>query len=511
MAENTETRKLLEDTFKNIGQSKTTAEAETTRLKDASQAAYRQTQLENQKAQNQYAQDVATSQTSALDAIRRSNASAIASGANAGLAAANELSAILGLQQETAKQAADVANTSIDAAAQLNTQLNDNAVKGAQTAAELNAALGANEAELAKAIASQTAAEADVATAEASAAATAEATKQQEEANKNAQKDAKMKTYVDALEGLTNNWTEGAGYTRLASYYDPYTDKTIDSSKKGNMGKTEVGILTSQLATDLRAAYASGDDEKIKNITEKIDKFLDSIEIEQSPNCLAPGTRITLADGSYKLVEDITNEDVLLAWDIFEGVWTAAPVLFVEHDKKDLHDIIHLEFEEDVTLDIIDDHGIFDTTLMKYVYIKSLEDAKKYIGHTFFYSKPEWWFIKSLKLLKASIISKNITTHSPCTANHMCVVANDLLTMPGNTEPFTNVCRVTNQFRYCEQDLTYLKHTIGTFSEKDFEGILDPYIFHAFQGPLLKIKIAKGETSMEEINKLIDRYSKYFV
>ena len=89
----------------------TTAEAQTENLNKQSLAAYKQQQIESQKAQNQFAQNQQANQLSALDAIRRSNASAIANGANAGLSAANQLSAILGLQEETSDAATKLANT----------------------------------------------------------------------------------------------------------------------------------------------------------------------------------------------------------------------------------------------------------------------------------------------------------------------------------------------------------------------------------------------------------------
>lgn len=68
-------------------------------------------------AQNQFSQNLGTTQATALDAIRRSNASAIASGANAGLSAANQLSAILGLQAESVDDATELANRTITDAA----------------------------------------------------------------------------------------------------------------------------------------------------------------------------------------------------------------------------------------------------------------------------------------------------------------------------------------------------------------------------------------------------------
>lgn len=70
-------------------------------FKDSATAAYG-------AAQNQYSQDIANQQATLSDTIRRSQAEAVATGASRGLQAANELSSILGLQQEAAKGATQI-------------------------------------------------------------------------------------------------------------------------------------------------------------------------------------------------------------------------------------------------------------------------------------------------------------------------------------------------------------------------------------------------------------------
>lgn len=552
LAELTENQRKLEEAFKKSQDSKMSAEAETARLNAVSQEAYKQKQLENEQAQNQFAQNQSANQLTALDAIRRSNASAIANGANAGLSAANQLSSILGLQQDTSQEATDIANSAIDSAAQLNTQLNENAVTGAQTANEFNAALGANEAELAKAMASNSAAIADIRAAELAAKSQKEAAeiaaeaqkeaakintgtkenttttvnpdgttttvttttnaeeeklKQQQEADRRAALLQQRDTITSGLTNLTANFRGGDKHTYVTSYYDPFDNEIKDVSGEG-MQERQVNDIINKLNTEVKKAYDSGDEAAIKKWTKRAEMFSENLKYRDDA-CLIPGTKITLADGSYKNVEDITDKDTLLVWDIVEGGWKKAPVLFVEHDQEEERDVIELEFDNNISLGIIDDHGLFNTTLMKYVYIKTLEDAMQYIGHEFFYRAPED-SIKKLKLNNATVSRKKITAHSPCTVKHLCVIANDILTMPGNTEPFTNVCDVDPYtLRYDNKQLFNYIETFGLFSEKDFEGILPPSIFFAFQGPLLKIKIAKGETSMEEINKLIERYSEH--
>lgn len=72
-------------------------------------ALYREQDIAQQSLSNQ----MLSNQATALDTIRKANASAIASGANAGLSAANQLSSVLGLQQETAQASTELANRHI--------------------------------------------------------------------------------------------------------------------------------------------------------------------------------------------------------------------------------------------------------------------------------------------------------------------------------------------------------------------------------------------------------------
>ena len=137
---NTDATNKIEEIFGKNQAANTTAAAQTSALNTATEQAYKERQLQGQQAQNQFTQNAAANQVSAIDAIRRSNASAIANGANAGLSAANQLSAILGLQEDTTAEATQLANDSITAASERNTAMAQNAVTGQTQANQINQA-----------------------------------------------------------------------------------------------------------------------------------------------------------------------------------------------------------------------------------------------------------------------------------------------------------------------------------------------------------------------------------
>lgn len=77
---------------------------------DATKAQYGMLNKEYATTENKYYDNINANQMSYLDAMRRANASAAATGASRGMAAANELSTILGLQQNSVAGATDLAS-----------------------------------------------------------------------------------------------------------------------------------------------------------------------------------------------------------------------------------------------------------------------------------------------------------------------------------------------------------------------------------------------------------------
>lgn len=67
---------------------------------------------QNRQTENAFYNQMYNTQKTAMDTIRKANADAVATGASRGVQAANELSALLGLQQESVASATELAQTS---------------------------------------------------------------------------------------------------------------------------------------------------------------------------------------------------------------------------------------------------------------------------------------------------------------------------------------------------------------------------------------------------------------
>jgi len=100
----------------------------------ATAAAYAAQRDQNRLAENQFYNQMYNTQRTAMDTIRQSNAAAVSTGASRGVQAANELSALLGLQQESVAGATEIAQARQQTAQEETAAMLDNTLKAYQQA-----------------------------------------------------------------------------------------------------------------------------------------------------------------------------------------------------------------------------------------------------------------------------------------------------------------------------------------------------------------------------------------
>lgn len=89
---------------------------------------------QNRQAENKFYNQMYNAQKTAMDTIRQSNAAAVSSGASRGVQAANELSALLGLQEESVASATELAQASRQTAQEETAAVLENVLKAYQQA-----------------------------------------------------------------------------------------------------------------------------------------------------------------------------------------------------------------------------------------------------------------------------------------------------------------------------------------------------------------------------------------
>lgn len=234
---------------------------------------------------------------------------------------------------------------------------------------------------------------------------------------------------------------------------------------------------------------------------------------DEDPNCIAEGSLITLADGSQKAVEELTGDEMLLVWNLQTGAFDVAPILFIDSDAAASYEVINLEFSDGTEVEVIYEHGFWDVTLNRYVYLRN--DAADYIGH---------WFNKQstnedgdlistqVQLTDVDITIEQTTAWSPVTAVHLCYYVNGMLTMPGATEGLVNIFEVDGEaMKYDEEAMAQDIAAYGLFTYEEFSAQVEisQEVFDAFGGQYLKVAIGKGQIDMQTVAALLERYSEF--
>ncbi len=239
-----------------------------------------------------------------------------------------------------------------------------------------------------------------------------------------------------------------------------------------------------------------------------------SFNVDKGSSCIADNSLITLADGSQVAVQDLTGNEELLVWNMQTGAFDTAPILFIDKEAQREYEVTNLYFSDGTAVKVIDEHGFWDFDLNQYVYLRY--DADKYIGH---------WFNKqtvdedgNLTYTKVQLTNVKVATEitsawSPVTYGHLCYYVNGMLSMPGAITGFINIFEVDPQTMKIDEK-AYLAdiEKYGLFTYEEFAEIcpVPETIYEAFGGQYLKVAIGKGLMSIEEIQNLIARYSKFW-
>lgn len=293
--------------------------------------------------------------------------------------------------------------------------------------------------------------------------------------------------------------------------------KSTSTIANGQTTSTPLRITENGFAGTMAISYTDGTNRYIAyayniSTTGSMSAYKNTIPLSSSSDssqCVTKGTLITLADGSKKKVETLTGNELLLTWNLETGKYEASPILFIDSDPKSNYEVITLTFSDNTKVEVVSEHGFFDSTLNKYVYLD--KDAEKYIGHTFF--KESDRIKKKVKLKKVMISNKMTKTYSPVTYGNLCYYVNGMLSMPGGIDGLFNYFKVDPKtMMYDKKEMLRDIKKYGLFTFQEFYSIMPipEEIFNAVNGKYLKVAIGKGLITYEKLEQLVERYSVFF-
>jgi len=299
------------------------------------------------------------------------------------------------------------------------------------------------------------------------------------------------------------------GYTVITISYDGNTDSisvNSDEYDKYVLYGTTIMVSSSHKGDGERYTRVNGVDVDT-TYTFDIIKHTDIYGTSSDSSCLVEGTLITLANGEKKLVEDLQPGDILMAFNHETGEYVAVPLLVNVHAKTeaDYHNVINLHFSDGTNLRIVDEHGLFDKDLNKYVYLNA-KNAQEYIGHNFVSSVYHGDSVvsKIVTLDKIEIENECVRIYNPATVWHINLIADDMLTLSAG---MVNLFEYDKDMKYDVEKMNEDISKYGLYTYEDFKDLVPIEVFNAFPFKYYKVAISKGEFLYSDLLRLIEFYN----
>ena len=216
------------------------------------------------------------------------------------------------------------------------------------------------------------------------------------------------------------------------------------------------------------------------------------------PSCFAAGTLITLADGTQKPIEELQQDDLVLAFDHETGALTAVPLLYYCDDGVDHYRVMNLEFSDGRTTRIIYEHGLFDLTLNRYVYIRE-DTLASYIGHEFAVSDGAGGHTAAT-LTNAYVTQEQTGCYSITSLYHLNYYIDGLLSIPGAIEGLFNYFEYGENLVYDQEKMQADIETYGLYTYENFADYATLEMFETIvPAAYLKVSVGKGLVTFEEL------------
>lgn len=226
-------------------------------------------------------------------------------------------------------------------------------------------------------------------------------------------------------------------------------------------------------------------------------------------SCIAAGTLISLYDGTKKKVEDLTSDDWILTFNHETGKLDKAKLLTNAHSGMDwkYYSVINLRFSNNSTVKVIREHGFFDLTLNKYVYINET-NYNQYIGHKFY--SAQWdgntYSKKEITLEAAFIATEYTTIFSPVTEYTLNIFTEEVLSITTEIGDVANVFSFDENMKYNENEMNTAIDKYGLTSYEDLKDIVSFELYEKLPLKYYKIYIEKGLITKEKIQEIIQKY-----
>lgn len=182
--------------------------------------------------------------------------------------------------------------------------------------------------------------------------------------------------------------------------------------------------------------------------------------------CLGEGTKILMADYTYKNIEDVRYDDLVLAWNYETGNFVKEYPLWLKKPNT-VSEYRLTKFSDGTILKSIGDHGIFSADKNEFININDIK-----VGERVIKLKNEKFI--TVKVTESKMVHENIKYYDVISTRYYNVFANDLLTTDG-------VVIFSNLYGFNKNITFKRKITDDIYTFEELNGALPYYMYLGFR------------------------------
>jgi len=288
------------------------------------------------------------------------------------------------------------------------------------------------------------------------------------------------KTY----DGNTNATANMGTVTGIIGSEDVVIEIDTATFDDANVGTDKTVTVTYKMSGDDSGNYIKpSDDERNADIVEEIPEGC----------CFAKGTKISMADGSTKNIEDVVVGEELLTYNHEKGKYEAQKVNITYKGETTVKPFI-LHFDNGLEVALTNSHYLFELEELKYVEI-SKENAEKFIGKHFFNNKDGY-----IKVTSVTYGKEPVEFYTLYTEYNINYFGNGMLNVSDDVVSYLNFYKFNEDLSV---DMIALEKDIEKYGlcKYSSEMNISKEEFDMWQGKYANIIIGKGLTTWDEVRE----------
>lgn len=214
--------------------------------------------------------------------------------------------------------------------------------------------------------------------------------------------------------------------------------------------------------------------------------------------CLVEGTKVLLANGEYKNIEDIEYNDLLMVMSHDTGELVYEYPIWIEK-KGTTSDYQRITFSDGTILETVGTHGIFSKDLNKYVSV--LNEKEFHVGSNVVKVKDNK--VEIVKVIKIEKKTNKVNYYHVASTRYHNIISNNILTTDALLI-ISNMFKFNENLSWASDREEYLKSK-DFFYYKDWGHMFPKHLFIGFRMEEAKILYNKNELDILMFDKVLNQ------